>query len=184
MERLNPKSRSDRYGLRINRDHSPLRATIVPYATIMIASVIPIFFMTTSMPILPPLGLIVLISWRMLQPGLMPLWVGFPLGAFDDLFSGQPFGSAILFWSLTLIVLEFLEERFPWRGFWQDWFTASTAILLYLLATMTASGTVPNYHHLVASAPQAFLSILLYPIIARMVAALDRFRLARVRVLR
>ncbi|NVE93746.1 rod shape-determining protein MreD [Altererythrobacter lutimaris] len=184
MERLNLKSRSDRYGSRINRVHSPLRARIVPYASIMIASMLPALFMAGAMPVTPPLGFIVLLGWRMVRPGLLPLWVGLPLGAFDDLFSGQPFGSAILLWSLTMLVLELLEERFPFRGFWQDWFTASLAIVLYLLAAMAASGTVPSVFHLTASGPQALLSILLYPIIALMVATLDKYRLSRVRVIR
>lgn len=184
MERMNVKSRSDRYGSRINRVHSPLRAQIVPYASILIASILPALALAGTMPVAPPLGFLMLLAWRMVRPGLLPLWVGLPLGAFDDLFSGQPFGSAILLWSLTMLVLEFLEERFPWRGFWQDWFTASLAILLYLLAAMAASGTMPSIFHLVASGPQALLSILLYPIIALMVAALDKFRLSRVRVIR
>ena len=67
-----------------------------------------------------------LLGWRMVRPGLLPLWAGAPLGAFDDLVSGQPFGSAILLWSLAMIAIELIETRFPWRGFWQDWFTAGT----------------------------------------------------------
>lgn len=184
MERMNVKSRSDRYGSRINRVHSPLRAQIVPYASIMIASIIPALFLTGVMPVSPPLGFLVLLGWKMVRPGLLPLWVGLPLGAFDDLFSGQPFGSAILLWSLTMLVLEFLEERFPFRGFWQDWFTAGLAIVLYLFVAMIASGTSLTMFHFMASGPQVLLSILLYPIIALMVAALDRYRLSRVRVIR
>lgn len=183
MERLNLKSRSDRYGRRINRVHSPLRAQLVPYISILLASMLPALVMTSVMPVAPPLGFLFLLGWRLVRPGLLPLWVGLPLGAFDDLFSGQPFGSAILLWSLTMLVLEILEQRFPFRGFWQDWFTAGLAIVLYLLVAMAASGTIPSSFHLLASGPQALLSILLYPIIALMVAALDRFRLARVRVI-
>src|SRR3546814_6157237 len=55
------------------------------------------------------------------------MWSGAVLGAIDDRFSGQPFGSAILLWSLAMLVLEFVEARFPWRGFWQDWLTAGLA---------------------------------------------------------
>lgn len=184
MERMNLKSRSDQYGSRINRVHSPLRARVVPYASILVASVIPALLLAGTMPVAPPFGFLVLLGWRMVRPGLLPLWVGLPLGAFDDLFSGQPFGSAILLWSITMLVLELLEERFPFHGFWQDWFTASIAIVLYLLAAMAASGAVPTIFHLTASMPQLLLSILLYPIIALMVAALDKFRLSRVRVIR
>ena len=182
MERLNPASRGDRYGKRINRDESPLLAYSVPYLSIMLGSLLPVFPIATGMPALPPLGFLLLIGWRIMRPGLMPLWVGLPLGAFDDLFSGQPFGSAILLWSLAMIGIEIVEARFPWRGFWQDWFTAGIAALGYCLAAILASGARLNLHLLLACLPQILLSIMLYPIVARMVAWLDRLRLTRIRV--
>jgi len=139
MERLNPTARSDRYGNRINRVQSPWRAGTVPYATILMGSLLPFVVLADVMPLVPPLGFIMFLVWRMLRPGLLPLWIGAVLGAFDDLFSGQPFGSGILLWSLTMMTLEAIEARFPWRGFWQDWFTAGMVIALYLVATMPSS---------------------------------------------
>ncbi|MGY6636594.1 MAG: rod shape-determining protein MreD [Erythrobacter sp.] len=133
------------------------------------------------MPLAPPLGFMMLVAWRIMRPGLLPVWVGAPLGAFDDLVSGQPFGSAILMWSLAMIGLELLEARFPWRGFWQDWFTAALAIVIYLLGTAAVSGATLATPLLMAMVPQALLAILLYPFIARVVAGLDRFRLTRTR---
>lgn len=181
MERLNPASRSDQYGYRINRAQSPWRAYTVPYLSIALGSLLPFLFLADVMPTVPPLGFLILLGWRVMRPGLLPLWIGVPLGAFDDLFSGQPFGSAILLWSLAMIALEAIETRFPWRGFWQDWFTAGLAIIAYILAAMLISGATPTVHQLVAAGPQVLLSVLLYPIIARMVAWLDRFRLSRSR---
>lgn len=181
MERLNPSARADRYGSRINRTQSPWRALAVPYVTIMLGSLFPVLFMADVMPVIPPLGFLFLICWRIMRPGLLPLWVGVPLGAFDDLFSGQLFGSAVLLWSLTMIALELIEARFPWRGFFQDWFTASLAIILYILVAMVVSGASLTPFQLIAAVPQILLSVLLYPIFARMVAWLDRFRLARSR---
>ena len=106
----------------------------------MLGSLFPVWVMADVMPIAPPIGYLLFLGWRIMRPGLMPLWAGLPLGAFDDLVSGQPFGSAILLWSLTMMALESIEMRFPWRGFWQDWFTASLAIILYVLAAMIVSG--------------------------------------------
>lgn len=183
MQRLNPRSRADRYGRRINRDHSPLLVYIVPWLSIMLGSAIAVLPLSATIPIMPPLGFLLLLGWRLLRPGLLPLWCALPLGAFDDLFSGQPFGSAILLWSLAMIAIEIFESRFPWRGFWQDWFTAGIAALGYLTAALVFSGTSPSIHHVFASLPQLMLSIILYPIIARMVAALDRLRLLRIRVI-
>lgn len=181
MERLDPRARSDLYGRRINRAHSPLRARSVPYLSIMLASVVPVLLLADVMPLTPPLGFLLLLGWRIMRPGLLPLWAGAPLGAFDDLISGQPFGSAILLWSLAMIAIELIETRFPWRGFWQDWFTAGVMLTGYGLAAVIVSGAPVTREMLLVALPQVLLSILLYPIIARMVANLDRFRLARAR---
>lgn len=165
----------------INRVQSPWRAKSVHYISICFGSLLPFWFIADVMPIVPPLGFLTFLAWRLMRPGLMPLWVGVPLGAFDDLFSGQPFGSAILLWSVTMIALELLEARFPWRGFWQDWFTASFTLVLYIIAAMIASGAPFTVHVLIASAPQIVLALLLYPLVARIIAWLDRFRLSRSR---
>lgn len=182
IDRMNPKSRSDQYGRRINRDHSPVLSTALPYLTIMLGSLLAIIPLTGTLPFLPPLGYLTFLGWRVMRPGLLPMWAGLPLGAFDDLFSGQPFGSAILLWSITMIGFELLEMRFPWRSFLHDWFAAAMATTAYILLAITVSGASPNLHHLIAALPQILLSALLYPIIARMIDWLDRIRLTRVKV--
>jgi rod shape-determining protein MreD len=183
MERLDPRSRADMYGRRINRAPSPLRARSVPYLSIMAGSLLPVLLIADLMPTSPFFGFLMLLGWRMVRPGLLPLWAGAPLGAFDDLVSGQPFGSAILLWSLAMIVMEVIETRFPWRGFWQDWFTAGVIAIIYWFAALIVSGARVTPEMLMAALPQVLLSVLLYPIIARLVAGLDRFRLARARKL-
>jgi rod shape-determining protein MreD len=181
MEQLNPRARSDRYGSRINRTQSPWRAVAVPYASIVLASYAPTLLLADLMPLAPPLGFMMLVAWRIMRPGLLPVWVGAPLGAFDDLVSGQPFGSAILMWSLVMIGLELLEARFPWRGLWQDWFTAALAAVIYLATSAAVSGATLTVPLMVAMAPQGLMAVLLYPLLARVVAGLDRFRLTRTR---
>lgn len=181
MEQLNPRSRSDRYGSRINRAQSPWRARGVPYGSIMLASFLPTLLVADLMPLVPPLGFMMLLGWRIMRPGLLPVWAGAPLGAFDDLVSGQPFGSAVLMWSLAMIALEALEARFPWRGFWQDWFTAALAVLAYLFAAMAVSGAAISAPLVAACLPQIVMAMLLYPFVARIIAGLDRFRLTRTR---
>jgi len=181
VERLDPRARSDLYGRRINRAPSPLRARSVPYLSIMLASLVPVLLIADVMPLAPPLGFLMLLGWRIMRPGVLPLWVGAPLGAFDDLVSGQPFGSAMLLWSLAMIAIELIETRFPWRGFWQDWFTAGVMAAGYWGATLLLAGAPITSPLVIVALPQAVLSILLYPIMARMVANLDRFRLVRAR---
>lgn len=182
-ERFNPQARADKYGRRTNRTHSPARAASVPYASIMLGSILPNLFVAAAAPLIPPLGFLMLIGWRIARPGFFPPWAGALLGAFDDLYSGQPFGSAVLLWSLAMLVLEFIEARFPWRGFWQDWAIAAVAGALYLASALLVSGGVPSVYMLFALIPQILLTMLAYPVIAQIVAWLDLFRLARVKVI-
>lgn len=179
MERYNPSARTDRYGSRLQREHSEIVANLVPWLSILLASLIPIFFVTTAIAWVPPLGFLTMIAWRIVRPGLLPLWAGLPLGAFDDLFSGQPLGSGILLFSLAMIAFELLEARFPWRNFAQDWFTAGLCAVMYILAAMLVSGATLSFELLIAMLPQIALSILIFPVIARIVARWDRLRLLR-----
>lgn len=183
MERNDPRSRSDAYGSRINRSHSPLLANFLPWMTIILGSILPIFPIAVGLPMMPPLGLLMLLGWRLVRPGLLPVWAGIPLGLFDDLYNGQPFGFAIFTWSLIMLAIELIETRLPWRAFWQDWFTAGILVLGYLVAGLMLSGGQPSIHALVALLPQLVITILLFPVAARLVAMLDRVRLHRWRAL-
>ena len=179
MERIDPRARSDAYGSRLNRSHSPLLANVVPWASIMVGSLLPIFFVAAALPMVPPLGYLMLLAWRLVRPGLLPVWAGIPLGIFDDLYNGQPFGFAILTWSLTLLAIEAVEMRVPWRAFWQDWAIAALLSALYLGSGWLLSGVSPTLPSLVAIVPQLVLTILLFPIASRVVARLDLWRLWR-----
>jgi len=181
MEQLNPQSRRDRYGSRINRRESMLLAYGLPWATILLGSLTPWLPIIAPAPVLPPLGFLVMLAWRLLRPGLLPPWAGLPLGLFDDLYSGQPMGSGVLLFSFALIIVELVEIRFPWRNFWLDWLTASSIVVPYIVVAALLSGAELTPVQLGVIAPQILLSVVLFPIIARMVAMLDRLRLMRVR---
>jgi rod shape-determining protein MreD len=181
IEQLNPRARRDAFGSKINRDHSPMLAFGLPWASILLASLTPLLPVIAPAPVLPPFAYLLLLAWRLMRPGLLPSWAGLPLGAFDDLYSGQPFGSGILLFSLTMIGLELLDARFPWRSFWQDWIIAIGLIAAYLVLALVLSGARPDRAELVALAPQFLLSILVFPVIARIVSLLDRLRLLRIR---
>ncbi|WEK47080.1 MAG: rod shape-determining protein MreD [Candidatus Andeanibacterium colombiense] len=171
----------DRFGRTINREHSPLLAQGVPLLTILLGSLTPLLPIMAAGPVVPPFGFMVLLAWRIQRPGVLPMWIGLPLGTFDDLFSGQPFGSAIMLWSLALLALEAIETRFPWRGFWQDWLTAAGLIAAYLVIGAIVAGGQIDFWRVPLVAPQILLGILLFPLVARMVAFFDRVRLIRIR---
>jgi rod shape-determining protein MreD len=174
-------ARRDEFGSRIDRRHSGMLAIGIPPLSILLASLLPILFVASAVPLIPPLGLMMLIGWRLVRPGIMPVWAGFPLGLWSDLFSGYPFGSAILLWSMAMLAIEALEARFPWRGFVQDWLTATLILSSYLLFAAVLSGAVVSVPLLQAILPQLLLSVLLFPIVSRMIARLDRLRLMRFR---
>lgn len=181
METLHPRARRDPFGSKINRAHLPLLAYGLPWLTILLGSLTPWLPIISPAPVLPPLGFVMMLAWRLLRPGLLPLWAGLPLGLFDDLFSGQPIGSGVLLFSLTLIAIELIEIRFPWRNFWLDWLTASAMLVVYLAVACGLSGAELTFVQLRVILPQLVLSIVLFPVVARLVAHLDRLRLMRVR---
>ena len=184
IARLNPRARRDPFGRKINRTHSPLLAYGLPWASIMLGSLTPLLPIIAPAPVIPPMGFVMMLAWRLLRPGLLPLWAGIPLGAFDDLFSGQPLGSGILLFSLALFAVELMEARLPWRSFWHDWLTASVILTCYIAAAALISGAKITPIQLTLILPQVIVSIVLFPVFARFVALLDGLRLLRVRRVR
>jgi rod shape-determining protein MreD len=172
-----PNPMADRLRRRINRAPSPIVARSVPWASVMLASLIPGWLFLASAPYVPPFGFLTLLAWRQLRPGLLPVWAGLPLGFFDDLFSGQPMGSAILLWSVAMIVLDAIEARFPWRNFALEWLVASALIGVYVVACLGAANVTGGAAPIAVLAPQAITAVLVYPVVGRVIAALDRFRL-------
>src|SRR3546814_17500225 len=78
---------------------------------------------------MPPVGLLLLLSWRLLRPDLWRTWIGVPLGLFDDIASGQPIGSAMCLWTVKLIGIDAVEHPMVWRSYRQDWLIATLAII-------------------------------------------------------
>lgn len=181
MDHLVPPDQHDAFGIRINRDQNPLLAAGVPWVTILLASLSPLSPIIAPAPVLPPLAFMLLVAWTLLRPRVLPLWAGLPLGLFDDLYSGQPFGSGILLFSLALIGLDLLDARFPWRNFWQNWGTASVLVVAYLMIAGLVSGAELTFVQLQVLLPQILLSIVLFPLVASLVALFDRLRLLRIR---
>lgn len=169
---------------RINRAPSPLLARGMPWLSVMVCSILPCLLLIASAPILPPLGFLAFVAWRQLRPGLMPVWAGLPLGFFDDLYSGQPVGSAVLLWSLAAIALDEIEERLPWRNFLTEWLVAIALILSYIVLSLFIANIAGASTPLHVVVPQIVISFLCYPFVGRLVALADRFRLIPFREIR
>jgi len=126
---------------------------------------------------MPPVGYLMFLAWRQLRPGLLPVWSGLPLGLIDDLYSGQPFGSAALLWSVSAIVLDVVEARLPWRSFLTEWLVAIAMIAVYIVIGLALANWAGASTPLQTVGPLIVISVLFYPLAGRLVAFADRIRL-------
>jgi rod shape-determining protein MreD len=115
----------------------------------------------------------------MLRSDLWPVWIGLPLGAWDDLASGQPIGSAMALWTIVMLAMDALDRRLVWRDHWIDWVVGGTALLFVLIvgALLAHAGSLADAIVLVG--PQFLWSLFLLPAAMLIVARLDRWRLTR-----
>ncbi|MFM5906419.1 MAG: rod shape-determining protein MreD [Novosphingobium sp.] len=169
------------YPKEINRTHSPILATALPWLSIMLGSLVPQWYSIFSSGLVPPFGYLMLVSWRQVRPGVLPVWAGWPLGMFDDLYSGLPFGTGVLLWSATLIIMEVLEARYPWRGVIVDWLVGASLASAYLIITIAIASHSAFAASAASLAIQLALAALLLPLCGRFVSWCDRLRLLRFR---
>lgn len=165
-----------RYQARLNREPSQLALVGIPTGSVMLGSMATLLPIIASMPVLPPFGLLFLIAWRMLVRDLWPVWAALPLGLFDDMFSGQPIGSAMLIWTLVFFVIDLFDRGMMWRDYRQDWGIASGLIALALGGGLWIANATGGDTGLLVILPQIIFAALLYPLVVRACAALDRLR--------
>ncbi|BBD97722.1 rod shape-determining protein MreD [Sphingobium amiense] len=162
---------------RLGRHPSRFRLEATPILTVLIGSALTALPLVAQSPVMPPFGLLILLSWRLLRPELWRAWIGVPLGLMDDMLSGQPIGSAMFLWTVTLIGIDAIEHRMVWRGYRQDWLIATLAVIFCLsgglfFARIAGGGSV----RFALIAPQMIWTILLFPFVVRQCARVDRWR--------
>lgn len=157
---------------------SRLRLRSTAPASVMLASALVSLVPAFQHPWVPPLGLMMFLAWRLLQPQLWPLWAGFPLGLVDDLFSGTPFGSGALIWSLVTLALDRVDARLAWYSWRRDWLIGAAALAGAVLLDSFISGLIFAWVPLSSRFPQTVLAALGFPLMERLVARLDRWRRA------
>ncbi len=154
-----------------------LRARAVPIVTTMAGSACALLPIVTSWPALPPLGLLMLLAWRLLRPEIWHAWIGLPLGLFDDLLSGQTPGTSMFLWTVILIILDFVDAQLLWRDYWIDWLIATIAIIAGISLGYWLSGLGGTEASLLVAVPQMILSVLSFPVTVRLCRLLDTWRL-------
>lgn len=149
------------------------RAVWAAPLSVVLGSMTTLLPIVSVVPFLPPFGLMLLLGWRLTRGDSMPVWAPVPLGFMDDMFSGQPLGSAMLLWTLCILVVDILDTRLMWRDFWQDWLIASGGIALALSGGRLLA--LPLGSHVdTALLLQIVISVALFPIIARFCSWVDR----------
>jgi len=158
---------------------SATRLWLVPVLSTLLGSATALLPFVVSAPVLPPLGLLMVLAWRLLRPEMWPAWVALPLGLADDLLSGAQIGSAMTLWTITFLAIDVADHRPMWRDYWLDWGLAGIAIMFCTLGAWALEGFAEGVGLLWPVVPQIALAILVFPAVARLCARLDRWRLTR-----
>lgn len=149
------------------------RAVWLAPLSVVLGSLVTLLPIIATVPILPPMGLLFLLGWRLHRTNSMPVWAPVLLGLFDDLVSGQPLGSAMVLWSLCCIMTHVIDTRLMWRDFWQDWLIATGAIFFCLIGGRLVATPIAS-HVDTALLLQIIISAALFSVIARFCAWMDR----------
>lgn len=132
------------------------------------------------LPMMPHLGLMAVLAWAMLQPGLMPPWVAFAVGALADLLFGQPLGINATLFAVAAGAMRLLQRRIGQHGHGFDWAVAA-AVLLAMMAfsgpLMALAGRPVPITPLLWQWPA---SLMAWPLVVRLCAGIQRRLVASV----
>jgi rod shape-determining protein MreD len=156
-----------------------LRRRFVPLASTIAAMLMSLLPIVTNALWIPNIGFLILITWRLMRPEIWSAQVALGLGLAADLISGAPLGQSMLLWTLVFLGLDYADSLLGVRDYWLDWLLAAAAIAfhsagIWVIAFLLGAEVSPWL-----MVPQLCLSILAYPLAARFVLRLDRWRLTR-----
>jgi rod shape-determining protein MreD len=154
-----------------------LRRRWVPLASTSVAILFVLTPLVASSPWVPNLGFLVLITWRLLRPEIWAAHIALGLGLAADLVSGAPLGQSMLLWTLAFLALDYADSLLGIRDYLLDWILAAAAILFHSVGVWYIARLMGSEIAFWIMIPQLMLTILAYPAAARLVLALDRWRL-------
>jgi rod shape-determining protein MreD len=155
------------------------RRQAVPIFTTLAACLLDLLPIVAEQPLIPDFAFLVLIAWRLLRPEIWTAQTALPLGLFNDLVAGHPIGQSMALWTLIFLAFDLADTRTGWRDYWLDWLLASIAILFHSAGGWYVARMMGAHLDFVIVVPQILLSLLAYPLVARTVLGLDRWRLSR-----
>jgi rod shape-determining protein MreD len=155
------------------------RRRYIPILSVVAASMINILPIVVTAPVVPDFAFMVLIAWRLLRPEMWSATTALWLGLLNDLVAGHPVGQSVALWAGTFLIMDAVDSRVVWRDYWMDWLFAAIFILGYHYADWLISRWMGSQAEFGILWPQIGASVLLYPVVARIVLVLDRWRLTR-----
>jgi rod shape-determining protein MreD len=155
------------------------RRRYVPIISTLGACLLALLPIIVSSPVVPDFAFLVLISWRLLRPELWGPTTALPLGLFNDLVAGHPLGQSVALWTAAFLIFEIIDARMLFRDYWMDWILAAVMIVAYTFGDWYIGRLMGSQMGFGILLPQIIASILFYPVVARLILGLDRWRLSR-----
>ena len=157
-----------------------LRRRFVPLTSTIFAMLLGLLPIVTSTLWVPNLAFLILITWRLVRPEIWQAQVALGLGLLADLIvPGAPLGQSMLLWTMIFLGLDYADYLLGARDYWLDWALATACILFHSAGVWYIALLMGAKVSILVMVPQLILSILAYPLMARIVLRLDRWRLAR-----
>ena len=160
--------------------HGPVAgAAYVPAASVIFATVLATLPLIVQNGWFPDFGFLALIAWRLFRADVWPSWWAAPLGLINDLVTGNPLGLSVAVWTASMLLLDLLDRRTIWRDYWIEWALASVLILFSEAAQWQVATWMDAGMPFTSMLPPLLISVAAFPVVARIVASLDQWRLGR-----
>ena len=151
----------------------------VPVASTLAASLLKTLPIVATAPLLPDFAALILLAWRLIRPEMWQAQIALPLGLFNDLVGGQPLGQSMFLWTSAFLAIDLIDARSGWRDHWMEWLFASLALTYFVFGDWLIAHLMGSKAQAIVVLPQLGASILAFPLVARIVYGLDRWRLYR-----
>ena len=155
------------------------RRRFVPLISTIVAILLALLPIVAQAPLIPDFGFLLLVTWRLLRPEIWTPRTALVLGLLSDLVTGHPLGQGMLLWTSAFLALDLIDSRLGFRDYWMDWLIAAAVLTFEIIGGWYIALLMGAEVRFAVMLPQIGLSLLAYPVAARLVLGLDRWRLMR-----
>lgn len=152
-------------------------AAFIPAASVVAASLLSALPIIASSGWFPDFGYLALLGWRLLRSEPWPAWWAAPLGFANDLVTGAPIGLSVTIWTVTMLVIELVDRRTPFRDYWIEWALAAVLLGVSEMAEWRVAAMMGAPLPFAFLVPPLLIAIFAFPVAAWLVARIDKWRL-------